>query len=90
MAQYVLAVGRSDATDVVANTAGGVAGFGLLALARRRLQGRTDQVMTRVCAIGTVLAVIAVAIFLALPLRYASPRDAPIGSSPSMPIQTPR
>ena len=42
VAQYVLAVGSSDITDVVVNTAGGLAGIGLLALARRRLRA-TDR-----------------------------------------------
>ncbi|MFI5073927.1 MAG: VanZ family protein [Actinomycetales bacterium] len=80
VAQYVLAVGRSDITDVVVNTAGGLAGLGLLALARRRYRARTAVVMTRVCAIGTILALVAIAIFIAFPLRYASPRDVAIAS----------
>jgi hypothetical protein len=37
--------------------------------------------MTRVCAIGTLLALLAIAIFVALPLRYASPRDVAIAST---------
>ena len=49
-------------------------------MARRRYQTRTVAVMTRVCLIGTMIAVIAVAIFVALPLRYASPRDVAIAS----------
>jgi glycopeptide antibiotics resistance protein len=75
--QYVLAVGISDVTDVIVNTAGGLAGIGLLALSRRRFQARTAIVVTWVCATGTVLAVVAVAIFVASPLRYGpgSPRD---------------
>jgi len=81
VAQYVLAVGRSDITDVVVNRAGGLAGLGLLALARRRYRARTAAVMTRVCAIGTLLALLAIAIFVALPLRYASPRDVAIAST---------
>ena len=40
VAQYVLAVGSSDLTDVVVNTAGGVVGLGLVALARRRFGAR--------------------------------------------------
>ena len=79
LAQYVLAVGRSDMTDLVANTAGGLAGIGLLAFARRRFQGSTMTVMRRVCLIGTVLAVIVAAIFIVSPLQYAQ-REAPFGS----------
>ena len=80
--QYVLAVGRSDITDVIVNAAGGLVGFGLLAVARHRYQARTAVVMTRVCLIGTVLAVVAIAVFVALPLRYASPRDVAVSPVP--------
>ena len=83
VAQYVLAVGISDVTDLVVNTAGGLAGIGLLALVRRRLQARTTTVMTRICAVGTVLALLASGIFVASPLRYGPPRDAAGTSSSS-------
>ena len=73
--QYVLAVGSSDLTDVVVNTAGAVTGLGLLAVTRRRLRTRTATVMTRACAIGTVLAVLASVVVVASPLRYGPPRD---------------
>lgn len=56
VAQYVLAVGKSDLTDVLVNTAGGMLGIGLLALARRSLRRRTAIVMTGILATGTVLA----------------------------------
>jgi glycopeptide antibiotics resistance protein len=81
VAQYVLAVGRSDITDVIVNTAGGLAGFALLVMARRRYQARTAAVMTRFCVVGTVLAVVAVAVFVALPLRLASPRNVATAST---------
>ncbi|MQA77217.1 MAG: VanZ family protein [Streptosporangiales bacterium] len=87
VAQYVLAVGSSDVTDLVVNTAGGLAGIGLLALARRRLQARTATVMMRVCSIGTVLALLASGIFVASPLRYAPPRDVGIVATHSVPVQ---
>lgn len=38
--QYVLAVGRTDSTDVLVNTAGGLAGLVLVAVARRARAGR--------------------------------------------------
>ncbi|CAM3472910.1 VanZ family protein [Occultella aeris] len=75
VAQYVLAVGSSDVTDLIANSAGALAGIGVVALARRRLQARTEVVMARVCLIGTVLAVLATALFVVSPLRYAPPQD---------------
>ena len=89
VAQYVLAVGSSDATDLVANTVGGLAGIGLLTLARSRLQARTTLVMTRVCSIGTVLALLATAIFVASPLHYAQ-RDVVVRSTHSVPVQDAR
>ena len=77
--QYVFGIGSSDVTDVIVNTAGGLAGLGLLALARRKFGTRTATVMTRVCLLGTVLAVLASAIFVATPLRYGPPpRDLPV------------
>lgn len=84
VAQYVLALGSSDVTDLILNTAGGLAGFGLLALARRRLRARTARVMTRVCSIGTVLALLAIGIFLASPIRYAPPREDAVVSTHSV------
>ena len=75
VAQYVLAVGSSDVTDLITNTTGSLAGVGLLVLARRRLGARTVAAMTRVCSIGTVLALLATAILVVSPLRFAPPED---------------
>lgn len=74
--QFAFAVGSSDVTDVITNTLGGLAGVGIVALLRARLRARTLPVMTRVCAIGTVVAVLATAIFIASPLHYGPQRDA--------------
>lgn len=73
VAQYVLAVGSTDVTDLVTNTAGGLAGIGVLALARRRLRTRTATVMTRVCSLVTVFALVVSGLFVASPLRFAPP-----------------
>ena len=75
VAEYALAVGSTDVTDVVVNTAGGLLGLGLLALVRSRLQGRTAPVMARACVAGTFVAVVAVAVVVASPLRYGPPQD---------------
>jgi glycopeptide antibiotics resistance protein len=88
-AQYALAVGIPDATDIVTNTAGGLVGIGLLALARRGLAERTAEDMTRVCAIGTVLAVIAVGVFVASPQHHGPPRDVGPLSTHSGPCRSP-
>jgi glycopeptide antibiotics resistance protein len=71
--QYVLGIGSSDITDVIMNAAGTLAGFGLLALVRQRLQARTATVMTWVCSIGTILAVVVSGIFVTAPLRWGPP-----------------
>ncbi|SKC81857.1 VanZ family protein [Krasilnikoviella flava] len=73
VAQYVLAVGSSDVTDVVVNTAGGLAGLGVVALARRTFRARTAAVMTRWCAAGTTLALLAAGLFVASPVRLTGP-----------------
>lgn len=70
VAQYVLAIGVADVTDVIVNTAGGLAGFGVLVWARRGLQERTTAVLVPICAWGTVLAVLAIVAFVASPLGY--------------------
>lgn len=68
IAQYVTAAGSSDTTDVVVNTAGALAGFGVLALARRTLQHRAPRALTVTLALGTVLSIgIAAAIIASFP-----------------------
>ena len=71
-AQYVLAVGKSDATDVLVNTAGGLAGVVLCALVRRALGERAGVVLTRFLAVGTVVVVLAGALLLSGP-RHSPP-----------------
>jgi glycopeptide antibiotics resistance protein len=85
VAQYVLAVGSSDVTDVIANTAGGLAGVVLLIAARRRLQARTAVIMTRACAIGTVILVVASAAVAGAPLHFGPPGRGP-GPQRAIPV----
>jgi glycopeptide antibiotics resistance protein len=73
--QHVLSTGSFDTTDIIANSLGGLAGVGLLVLARRRLRTRTNVVMARVCLIGTVVVLLAIGLFLASPLHYAPQHD---------------
>ncbi len=74
--QYVLAVGRSDTTDVIVNTLGGIVGLGLPALARHTLAARTATVMTQICSIATVLALLGGGLYLASPWQPVHVRDA--------------
>ncbi len=73
--QYLLSVGSADITDVIDNTLGGMLGLGLLALARRRLRERTDDVVSRILLITGIVAVLAIAAFLASGLHYADRKD---------------
>lgn len=86
VAQFVLAVGSSDVSDVISNTVGGLAGFGLLVGVRRRLGARTTPVMTRACAIGTAVLVVGSAVVAAAPVQYAPPGDGP-GPQRAIPVQ---
>ena len=73
--QHLISIGSFDTTDLIVNTAGGLAGLGLLALARRRFHARTAAVMIRICSIGAVLSLLAIGIFIASPLHYGPQRD---------------
>jgi glycopeptide antibiotics resistance protein len=75
VAQHLLSTGSFDTTDVIVNAVGGLAGIALLAWAQRRLQARTAPVMTRVCLIGTVVTLVAIAVYVASPLHVAPPHD---------------
>jgi glycopeptide antibiotics resistance protein len=84
-AQYVLAVGKSDITDVLVNTAGALAGFGVVALARNMLPARAAVVLTRVLSIATVLVLVAVGLLAANSRLTAPPRPLGILSTQSVP-----
>lgn len=74
--QYVLALGSSDVTDLIVNTAGGLIGFGGLALARSRFKGTATALMTRGCIVVTVVLLVLVVLFVVSPLRFAPPPPA--------------
>ncbi|GAA4161712.1 hypothetical protein GCM10022286_19720 [Gryllotalpicola daejeonensis] len=67
--QYVLATGASDTADVIDNTVGGLLGIAAIALLRRSLPGRATALVTRVLFVGTVAVAVAVAAFIASPIR---------------------
>ena len=73
IAQFVLASGSSDITDVVVNSAGGVLGIALIAIARRGFPTRAGSVIAIVGAIGTIVIVLAVGMHIASFPRLAPP-----------------
>ncbi|ANJ27315.1 VanZ family protein [Agromyces aureus] len=82
VAQYVMATGSSDSTDVIVNTLGGLVGLMLLGVARSALGSRTAVVVTWLCAIGTVFALLASLLLVASPLRYGPPSPGEGGEPP--------
>ena len=55
-AQYILAVGGSDVTDLLLNTAGGSLGFALFGVLQKLLKGRTVPVLNLLALAGTIFA----------------------------------
>ncbi len=75
LAQPIMSTGGFDTSDLIANTAGGLVGMGVLAfLGRGRARG-FGTVVTRVLVIGTVVWLVGIAVFIASPLRYAPQPD---------------
>jgi glycopeptide antibiotics resistance protein len=79
--QFVLAIGSTDVTDVLVNTAGALIGFGLVALARHRLPAGGSGILIRICVVGTLAALLAAALFVASPVRFGPPASG-IGHGP--------
>ncbi len=77
VAQYVLVVGSADVSDVLSNSAGALAGLGLVVLARRLGRPRTARGLVRTCAAATTVAVLALGLLAASSLRYGPPRHVP-------------
>ncbi|BDI22312.1 VanZ family protein [Herbiconiux sp. L3-i23] len=76
--QFVLASGSSDLTDVIVNTAGGVLGLGMIAIARRWIARRFMRVATVFCAASTVVMLLTVGVVIgSFPLLRPGP-GAPI------------
>lgn len=68
--QHVLAVGSADATDLVVNSAGGIAGMVLVVLVRRGLRARTTVVLTPLCLIATAFGLFFCVTFFLSPVHY--------------------
>ncbi|MCS0499685.1 VanZ family protein [Protaetiibacter mangrovi] len=77
VAQYVTAVGSSDVTDVIANTAGAILGFVVLAGMRRH--GRGGAMLTASLAAATVIALVAAVAVVAGRPSLPAPGDGGAG-----------
>lgn len=86
LTQHLLSIGSFDVTDLITNTAGGLAGFGIAALLRHQLRERAGRAAVRAGLITTVVALVAVALYVASPLRYTAPQDV-IVPTPSLSIR---
>ena len=75
LTQHLISTGSFDTTDVIDNALGGIVGLGLLALARRWWRERASGIVTRICLVAGIVAVLAVAAFIASPLRYQAQHD---------------
>lgn len=66
--QYVLAVGRTDITDIITNTCGGIIGIGIYWTAAKILHGeeQANKIITVVAAITTVVVVGGISLLLIL------------------------
>ena len=73
--QHLISTGSFDTTDLIINTAGGLIGYGISVVLRRRLGTRTPRILARICVIITTLALAAVLVFVASPLHYGPQRD---------------
>lgn len=73
--QHLLSTGSFDTSDLISNTAGGLLGLGVLALARRRFGPRLPAIGIRVAVIGTAVSLIAIAALIVSPLRYGPQHD---------------
>ena len=73
--QHLLSTGSFDTSDLISNTAGGLVGLGLLALARRRFGARATTIGIRVGLIGTALALLAIVALFVSPFRYGPQHD---------------
>ena len=69
-AQNLLSTGSFDTSDLISNTAGGLVGLGILALARRRWGSRLPA-----SVIGTAVSLVAIAALIVSPFRYGPQHD---------------
>jgi glycopeptide antibiotics resistance protein len=56
--QFIFALGRTDITDVIDNTLGGVIGIGIYTVLSKVLKGKTNKVVNILALTATVCVVI--------------------------------
>lgn len=66
MLQYLLAMGASDITDLIMNTAGGALGLLVFAALLRTAGEKVIPVLNRIALVGTILVVAGISLILAL------------------------
>jgi glycopeptide antibiotics resistance protein len=67
--QFILAVGRSDISDLIANTLGGVVGIVLYSIAEKLFGKHTGKIFAVVLPIATLLVII-ILLYLFTHIRY--------------------
>lgn len=67
--QFIFAIGRSDITDVLDNTLGGLLGLGVYAVLARIFGNRTNRVVTVAALVLTVCTLLFFGVILAHSLR---------------------
>lgn len=56
--QYILGIGVSDITDVITNTAGGIAGIGVYVIMRKLFKGKTYMIINAIATVGVIIMLI--------------------------------
>jgi glycopeptide antibiotics resistance protein len=69
--QFIFAIGRTDVTDLLCNTVGGITGIGIYGLLDKMLKNRTNKVMNMVLLVLTVVILLFFTLLVthSLPLR---------------------
>ena len=69
--QYVLAIGATDVTDVITNSAGAGIGFAIILTLHRLFGQRSQKVALWISAVCTTVAILASLAFLVSPIHFS-------------------
>jgi glycopeptide antibiotics resistance protein len=56
--QYILGIGVSDITDLITNTAGGIAGIGVYVIMRKLFKNKTQMIINAIATIAVIIMLI--------------------------------